>query len=224
VIHVHFRITFADDSGSGFVLLSANTNGWASYQAKFYPAIEDGVLTVPWATLDLIDGLHKGVAAGRTVEYRSANYMQFRGIRPGVSSLNFQLEQFDQARVAALRIVADSGIELTRLGYGRMGLRFTVTPPIIHTGESFDVRYELRHISGRILRNVSLAPELVDCLGVRLLGPKVVRFAQVASAVSGYFRFRALARGRCRIFFWAHSNSHQPAKEIDVTVHPARRP
>ena len=222
VIHVHFRITFADDSGPGFVLLSANTNGWASYQAKFYPAIEDGVMTIPWATLDLIDGLHKGVARGRTVEYRSANYMQYRGIQPGLSSLNFQLEQFDQARVAALRIFADSGIELTRIGYGRMGLGFTVAPAKIEAGESFAVRFEIRHLSGRVLRNVSLAPELVDCSGVRLVAPRIVRFRQVAKAVAGYFHFRALGPGPCRIFFWGHSNSQQPAKEIDITVHPAR--
>lgn len=219
LMHVHFRITFADDSGEGFVVLSANTNGWASYQVQFSPGLKNGALMIPWSTVDLVDGRQRHVAKTRQIEFRSANYMQYRGIRPGRSTWNFQLEQFGQARVAAVRIFDDSGIELTRLGYGRMGLRFTVVPATIRAGRNFAVRYELRHTSGRVLRKVSLAPELVDCNGVRLVGPRAVRFARVAKAVSGAFRFRALTPGRCRIFLWAHSNSHNPAKE--VVVRPA---
>jgi hypothetical protein len=222
VMHVHFRIAFAPDSGSGFVLLSANTNGWASYQVGFSPIVANGTLTIPWTTTDLIDGPQKHVAKKPVIEFKSANYMQYRGIQPGLNIWNFQLEQFGQARVAAVRIFKDSGIELTRIGFGRMGLRFRVVPATIHQGKKFVVRYTLRRVSGRVLRKVSLAPELVDCGGVRLLGPRVVRFARVAKAVSGRFRFRAVAPGRCRIFFWARSNSHKPAKEVDVVVLSAR--
>jgi hypothetical protein len=221
VMHVHFRLTFAPDTGPGFVLLSANTNGWASYQVKFYPDIASGVLRVPWATLDLINGLQKRVATTPEIEFKSGNYMQTRGIRPGLTIWNFQLEQFGQAKVAALRIFKDSAIELTRIGYGRMGLAFKVAPAKVYAASNFAIRYTLRHTSGRVLRKVSLAPELVDCPGVRLLGPRVVRLARVTKAVSGAFRFRAEAPGRCRIFFWAHSNSHNPAKEVDVVVRPA---
>jgi hypothetical protein len=222
VMHVHFRVTFAEDSADGFVVLSANTNGWASYQVQFSPTLENGALTIPWSTVDLIGGRQRHVAKTPEIEFRSANYMQYRAIRPGVSTWNFQLEQFGRARVAAVRIFDDSGIELTRIGYGRMGLRFTVVPAITRAGRNFVVRYELRHTSGRVLRKVSLAPELVDCEGVQLLGPRVVRFARVAKAVSGAFRFRAVAPGPCRIFFWAHSNSHNPAKEVHVVVRSAR--
>ncbi|HYZ78249.1 MAG TPA: hypothetical protein VE596_12830 [Gaiellaceae bacterium] len=221
VMHVHFRLLFAPDTGPGFVLLSANTNGWASYQVKFYPALGNGVLRIPWATLDLINGLQKHVAKTPKIEFKSANYMQYRGIRPGLSTWNFQLEQFGQAKVAAVRIFQDSAIELTRIGFGRMGLAFKVVPAKINEDSNFVIRYRLRHIGGRVLRRVSLAPELVDCPGVRLLGPRVVRFTRVAKAVSGGFRFHADAPGRCRIFFWAHSNSHNPAKEVDIVVHPA---
>src|SRR5919109_2400376 len=222
VMHVHFRLVFAPDTGPGFVLLSANTNGWASYQVKFYPAVDNGVLTIPWATLDLIKGLQKHVAKTPQIEFESANYMQYRGIRPGLSSWNFQLEQFGQAKVAGVRIFKDSAIELTRIGFGRMGLALKAVPAKVYAGSNFAVRYTLRHTNGRVLRKVSLAPELVDCPGVRLLGPRVVRYARVAKVVSGAFRFRADAPGRCRIFFWAHSNSHNPAKEVDVLVRPAR--
>ena len=59
--------------------------------------------------LSLLDGLVGRSTPGRRVEVINENFLQLGGVRPGVNTLSFAVDQLRSARVRAVQILPDSG-------------------------------------------------------------------------------------------------------------------
>ena len=59
--------------------------------------------------LSLLEGFVRRTTPGRRVEVINENFLQFGGVRPGVNTLSFAVDQLRSARVRAVQILPDSG-------------------------------------------------------------------------------------------------------------------
>ncbi|MFN2469760.1 MAG: hypothetical protein ABR583_02005 [Gaiellaceae bacterium] len=195
------------------------TNGFTSSQTIFKVGRDAEGLSVRTSTLDLIEGRLVRTTRGREVEVRHANYMQDRGVSAGEASFTVQVRTFYGARVESLRIFSDSGLELTPLGPGRMMLDVHA-PRGVRRGTTFAIRFLLRRVGGRSLRQVTLTPDVSQCDNARLLGPRRGAWDVVSRSAAERFHMRAERRGPCLVSLYAGSASSGQQAEALIRVLP----
>lgn len=156
VAHIHFKATFAEDSGDGFAYVTASTNDHAVVQVEFDVARREGGLQITWRTLDFIDGTGQAVSRGPVVEGSDANYLQFGGVRPDENQLTFQVAQYDGAKVSGVEILKDSGIERTPLAPAELHLDVTTADQTIRVGDTFRLGFKVTNAGGRAANRVAV--------------------------------------------------------------------
>ncbi|PJB49531.1 MAG: hypothetical protein CO103_05175 [Chloroflexi bacterium CG_4_9_14_3_um_filter_45_9] len=113
LIHLNFHIKFGEQSEEDLAYVSASTNGYCCAQVKFRVKREDDLLKIDWSTVDLINGKIDYFTSSSVADVSFKNYLQIRGVCPGLNTLTFQLEQYEGCHVESLRILNSSGIECT---------------------------------------------------------------------------------------------------------------
>ncbi|MDQ5821416.1 MAG: hypothetical protein M3540_08250 [Actinomycetota bacterium] len=214
LIHHHFRLTFDSASGEGFVLVTAATNGRAASSIEFTTRRDDGRLRVDWTGVNLIEGPTKGIDVGPQVDLREVNFLQYAGVRGGLNSLDFQVEQFGDSRVERLEVSRDSGIEYSRVGPALLRLELQDRRSPVSVGDLVRVRYQLVKVKGRAIRNVRISAT-ADDRAMQPIGRTEVTTAISTRPVRGSFRFRPNKTGAFQVSVVARTGS---GRLIDSTI------
>jgi hypothetical protein len=223
VIRLHFAISLEPGSGAGEAWVSAVTNGYAGVLVKFKRRGRDR--EVAWNSLDLIRGWVDGTTRSRRIGVDVNNYLPFRGVRPGRNSYTVTLRRAGALRIERLRVLEDSGLEVTRRGPARLALEPILPNQSIRPGERFKIGYRLRNVGDRDARQVVVRIAADQHGGPRVIGSDRRRLGRVREGATGTFRLKAQQAGRYRLLLGADSSASHPRRAIEVPVVSAgRRP
>lgn len=120
LIHLHFAITIAPGTRAGHASVSAVSHDYVGVLVKFKRSARDS--RIRWNMLDLIRGWVDRTTTSRVIEVKASNYLPFRGVRPGGNTFMVVLRRTGALRIDGLRVLADSGLQLSRLGPARLEL------------------------------------------------------------------------------------------------------
>ncbi len=159
LIRLDLSVSFAPNTGPGSVLVSGFTRGQAGAQVEFYPGRDDdGDPIVDWGSVDLIRGQAAGRSHGTEVHLHYANYLPFRGVRPGPTALTLQVERFGRARVAEVKVGPASGIYATAASPVELSLRADIPDEgVLTAGRASRLEVEVSNESTRVARNVTVS-------------------------------------------------------------------
>jgi hypothetical protein len=222
LIRLHFRITVASDSGDGRVYVESTTNGWGSAQIRFDVMRKaDGSLIVRSDALGLVKGSEVKTGSDLTREITFRNYIPYKGVRPGANPWTFLLEQYDGARVEALRIFSDSAIEYTRLAPAKIDVLATPSATLIRAGQEFQVRVVVKNTGGQAASQGKVSVRFPHDK-LRLVGSPTRRLPTLAGGESttARFRFRSLRRGSVLIEVGASSGLSHDEAIVGIRVRP----
>lgn len=150
LIRLRFRLTLASDTGTGRVYVSAATGRPAdprtSAQIRFDVLRSGADLQVRSDSLGLVTGNVVKTSTAFSQDVSFSNYIPYAGVRPGVNALRVQLEQYGAARVAALTIFKESGIEYSRAAPQNLKLVPSLSTRRVSVGET--VRVNVRIVNG----------------------------------------------------------------------------
>lgn len=185
LVHNNFRISFNREFPTGFADVSAKTNGRTASLVEFSPQLVTGQFVVPWITTDWIMGGRARTATSDLVHVRSVNFLQETGIHGDLNALTFQLEQHAGAKVTALEILPQSGIEISRWGPAAVNGRFLRLSKPPHRGTAFRLRYVVKPHSPRAAFNVQLKLDVPQ--EVRVIGSQLRQINELPSKTKGSF-------------------------------------
>lgn len=158
LIRLDVSIVFASGAESGSVLVSGFTDDQAAAQVEFYPGRDKrGRPVVRWDSIDLIRGSSAGRRHGEEARVHYVNYLQFKGVRPGSSTLTFQVERFGGARTSEVRIGPSSGVYATPAG--PVELKLSADFPdegVLAVGEPAQLEVDVANKSPRVAENVTV--------------------------------------------------------------------
>jgi hypothetical protein len=217
LILYHFRLRIDPTSQPGWINVSAATNRFTSSQVLFDVRRPADRLQIDWSTLDLIRGHDPHTTTEPEIEVRNINYLQTRGLRDGLNTIDFQLQMSEGVRVLGVDVFADSGLEWSRVPPGR--LRLTVQPrkALVGMGGRIRLSYAVTRLGGRAPENVLVeAAGRVDSLEV--VGRASRRIPVVRDTVRGTFVLRALRRGRTSVAVRMSSGTDRPTLVVPVVV------
>lgn len=222
LIHFHLRIRFAREAGDGsFALVWGAPNGRPAASAEFEPRFVRGAFRVPWSTVDMRAGTTRGVSDEAEFEVRHVNFLTYDGVRPGVNTLDFVVEQFRGAKIESVTILRDTAIELSPYGPPKLRLRVKAPRhPVVR--RPFSIRYRLERISRRLPVKVVVGV-VEDDYSLRVLEPSFHRYPRVDRPVTGRFRLRSPRDGGFLVALAAQSPAGGPLKPVRLYVYPARR-
>jgi hypothetical protein len=217
--HLHFRVTVERLEGSGRIYVSADTGDRTWAQIELERTRAGGQPAIRWSTYDLFSGASAHVVRGNSVEVSFSNYLQERGVQPGVNPIRLHIEQFGRARAATVVVHPDSAIERTRRSPLPLAIRIEPLDEPPTEGDTFRVRVTLAtKATGDTLRRVSVKPRF-DPRELELVAPTPrTSFATLRGRQTATFSFRALRAGRHQIGFLAASNINNPAAALFVDV------
>jgi hypothetical protein len=172
-----------------------------------------------WKTLNYIRGGTVEWTTGRSIEVRFVNYLQFRGVRPGLNTFTIKLERSRGVDVESFEVLPDSGLILTGTGPAQLEVSLDKDRYSVNLGDEFDVGYTIWNRGDRPALAVEIAPEHPKTLS--LVGRSSRRRNVLRESMSGAFRFRAVTPGFYRAALFVTSGSNQPAVEFEVRVKPA---
>lgn len=211
LIHLHFRIRFkAGAEGRAYV--GAGTNGYAAAQIVFEVTPE----RIRWSEVGIVHGSVRRETSEREAEVRFVNYLQLRGVVPGLNALSFDVEQLGPPTVESLVVYADSAIEVTRRSPGSVKLSLAA-PRRVALRTPFLVRYRLTNTGGQTSRRVGVQA-VPEGRGVAVIGSARRSHGTLApgAARRGSFRLRALRRGRWHVFFGGTSTTNRPGALLRI--------
>lgn len=152
VMRLHLIISLARDPESGTAYVSGSTNGRAAIQIE----LTNRGRLVRWSTTDLVRGFRAGVVHARRLEITSSNYLQYRGVRGGWNTLALGVERLDGLRIARVRVLPDSGIQVTTDSYPRLRLAVGASSGGIEVGDTIRLPIRLHNVGDLPARRVRL--------------------------------------------------------------------
>jgi hypothetical protein len=197
LIRLHYVVRIRPEAREGTFNVAAATNGRTAASTIFEVRRRGGRLVVTSDDLGLVAGHVRRTSHALRQEIRFENFLQFAGVRPGRNVLTFQLTSNALPMVEEVRILADSGIELSPRGPATVRAGISVPTREIVRGEPFDVVVRVRRVRGRPLpRAVVEAAYPAGALD----GPRarVVPWGR-PRVVESVFRLSALRSGRIPI-------------------------
>jgi hypothetical protein len=224
LVRLHAVLRISAGGGPGSIYLSSLVNGAAANQVEVeVRRTPECSSLVRWSTVDLLEGFRARESCGSTIEVDTTNFVQYRGIRPGLNHLAFQLERFRRAEVRTARILPDSGISVSRLGPAKLTFEPAELTQDVHPGTRFDLPFVLRNVGDRPARR--LVVELAPVDGLDTLGATRRRYGEIApgGTLKGAFRLRAKSLGHQQISIAAVSTANHPEIGLDLAVSPRSR-
>jgi hypothetical protein len=218
LVRLRFEIEFDQQTGPGLVYVGASTNGRAAEMVKFKVRrdADDPRARIQWSTLDLIRGARHGTVQRREIIRDEKNYLQDRGVRPGMNVLRFEVEQLGDVKVRRIRVLEASGITVSDKRPPHLRLTTLLPDEPVVRGKVFAIGYRVRNDGDIAARKVgasmdSLSPHLrvLSHHGSR------IRALRPGGEISGWFRLKATRTGAFRLSVMAGGeNTNYPREEI----------
>lgn len=224
IIHLDFGIEFSNQSKDGICYVSASTNGSACAQIQFEPHITEGYPVINWSTVDLINGGKEYITYSLSInasEAEFSNYLQFSGVKSGVNTLTFHLEQYDGAKVENLIIYKTTAIEYSSLSLPNLVLNVDVPDISVNVGDRFNIGFELYNTGNVSATNVIVQPifpnESMETIGKSYYS---VDTLEPLHPLYGVFEFRALSEGEYVLIMDVDTSSgiKRPSVSIQVPI------
>ena len=219
LVRLHALVDFAPGTRRSLAYLTGATNGRTASLTRLVVAPGNG--PVHWSSFDQLDGLVTRTTPGRRVEVINENFLQFGGVRPGVNTLSFAVDQLRSARVRAVRILPDSGIEITGAGPAELTADASVSRAGVRVGEPFHVRVVVANPSRRPASQIRAHLD-VDGTVVSPVGATSRRLRDLPpdGRASATFALRARRKGDSRLAVTVDSASASPTAAVPVRIAP----
>lgn len=219
LVRLHALVDFAPGTRRSLAYLTGATNGRTASLTRLVVAPGNG--PVHWSSFDQLDGLVTRTTPGRRVEVINENFLQFGGVRPGVNTLSFAVDQLRSARVRAVRILPDSGIEITGDGPAELTADASVSRAGVRVGEPFHVRVVVANPSRRPASQIRAHLD-VDGTVVSPVGATSRRLRDLPpdGRASATFALRARRKGDSRLAVTVDSASASPTAAVPVRIAP----
>lgn len=208
-IFLHARVSFLPHA-RGISYHTAKVNGAASASVMF--DLDQGPNGgMAWNTVD-VNGQVDHESATHAVDFTFSNYVQVAGIRPGPSTISFDLESLSQSISSSLDSVEifSAGSGLIWNSDGPDDLSLEVAPPLSppSVGQLVRIRYTVKNADTKPATNIKLSIEIVDS-GLSLAGPPLIPVAAVIGSRSGEFEIRTTAKGTQRMLVKLLTDGHR---------------
>ncbi len=197
-LRLHVRVRIDPRSPVGPVYVNASTNGRTCASIRFLVLRAHGRIEVVSDALGLVNGreITRGPTLARDIRFE--NFLQYRGVRPGLNELELEVQRTSRARIRDVVFVPDSSLVHTRIGPATIRPALFLPGKAIHAGDSFDLRFRLVQTAGARLTTGTAAVDYVDRF-LRLHGPaRLPLHWRADRAAVGAFSFEARRAGRPR--------------------------
>jgi len=197
-LRLHVRVRIDPRSAAGPVYVNASTNGRTCASIRFLVLRSHGRMEVVSDALGLVNGreITRGPTLARDIRFE--NFLQYRGVRPGLNELELEVQRTSPARIRDVVFVRDTGLVHTRVGPAAIRPSLFLPARTIHVGDSFDLRFRLVQTAGARLTTGSAAVDY-DREFLRLRGPaRLALHWRADRAAVGAFSFEARRAGRPR--------------------------
>jgi hypothetical protein len=221
IIHLQVRVAVAAESGNGVIYVQAKTDDHACALVEISPRRQGGGLETRWNAVGIIDGIQGGTQHGRTVSIDYRNYLQVKGVQPGLNTLTIEYQELGGAHIERVDVLPGTALERTRQSPALVNLGIPSLREEIRVGEDFVIPFKLRNdgdrSAGRMVVEVQYPHE-----ALRLRGTPRRRFALGSGPPAvGNFDFKALAPGTHVVGVFASTRSNRPGAELRIRVLPA---
>ena len=218
LLRLHYVAQLARDPASGTFNVAAATNGRTSGSTIFTVGRKRGRIVVRADDLGLVRGSEIRQSSSLRQEIFFENYLAIKGVRPGANTLTFEVTSNSIPLVETVRILADTGIELSRLGPASIDLGVHVPDRDIRVGDEFRVEFQLRHERGRLVDDatfeVAYPPGAFEVVGGRR---RTLRWMS-REPLRGSFELRPLRRGQLPLEVRAEAAGGLPSARTAVHV------
>jgi hypothetical protein len=217
-ITVNFHIEFADDAGDGTAYLIADTNESIAVLIKFQTEKRADGLNIRWKTAGRLDGQRDYAATGPGVSGTFTNFLLRDGLRAGENTLRFIIEQWDGAKIKAVHISRDSGLEVGDNAPAALRISQTGPKGAVRRGDTFTVSYSIANIGDLPATGIRVrADHRKDQFEV--IGDGVHTFDSLGrESRDGQFTLRALKPGRHVMGIMASSSANRPGEMLVIDV------
>jgi hypothetical protein len=224
LLRLSFKVELDPATGSGSIFVDGSTNGHTAVSVEIEVTKQsDGRLRIVQKTLDLTKGARQRVSSHRTVTGTSVSFLQNRGVRPGKGVLSFELEHYGDVSVRRARILADSGLVVSRRSPASLRLTPRLPRETVVVGEAVKVGYLLENVGDRPAMDVVVGMRAHD-RSMRVRHPRRVRIGRLENSRAGHFTVEPRRPGRQRLTLAAGaSNANNPVTELEVDVPRAAR-
>lgn len=206
LLRLHSTLHLAEDTGAGFVYVSAETNGRTAAQNRFEVFIANSEPVIHWDTVDIINGPQHFFSIGTHVDTIFVNYLQRSGVIPGMNALTVSVETIGDARVEQVVVGDDSGIARTPLSPPRVTMEAVGPEHGVGLGDTFRVHVRLADSGGYSSRDVNLSMRYPrDAL--RVQGSERWYFPTLGSGAAAEVTFEVLRAGHHDVEFAVKSGS-----------------
>lgn len=205
------------DSGPGRIYVVAATNGRTCASVRLTIEQRGGKLHVTSDELGLVAGRERRTGTTLSREIDFSNFLQYRGVRPGLNELTLEVDRAGAALAESVEILDDSGIERSTLGPAAVKLSLHLPDRDIRVGERFALQFELRNAGETVVPRATVQINLGR--GLEALGPaqKAITWPPTAKA-TGEFSLRALEPGRLPLEVSAAAAGSLPVASLRVPV------
>lgn len=224
LLRYHFRLVIAPDSGSGRIYVGASTNDRASAQIRFDVDRAGSRVSVVSHELGFVAGSQTRAATSLTQEFHFANFLQYKGVKPGINTLSFEVEQYAQAKFRSLTVSPDSGIELSALGPSEVTMTVAVPRRNIEVGEAFELVVDLKNRRGRSPGSATVRLALPSGLTARTGASMTLRWPEGKRAIRATFRLRSSRAGRHGVGVSAVTPVTRPTTSVAIAILPSSAP
>jgi hypothetical protein len=223
LIHLHFQIVFARTSRSGEAYVSAATGSLSdlrtSAQLIFKVRRQGRQLSVASDSLGLVAGHQVKETHRRSHASVFDNYIPYRGIRPGINALTFQLEQYGGVSVEKLVFFPDSGIRYSKSSPVRLSLGVRTDHQKVAVGDQITIFVDVQNTGGtpakRIMLGTSYSPSELEAVA----SPSMpIMHLGAGKSTQQKLVFRALRKGLHEVDVQATGGLSQPLVPLRVLV------
>jgi hypothetical protein len=199
-LRLHARVRIDPQSPVGPVYINGSTNGRTCASIRFLVLRPHGRLEVVSDALGLVNGREIMRGPTSTREIRFENYLQYRGVRPGLNELELEVQRTSRARIRDIVFFRDSSLVHTRIGPVTVRPSLFLPDKEIHAGDSFNLRFRLVQTGGAESPRGTAAVDYNHAF-LRLRSPARLPLdwrAPASRAASGSFSFEARRAGQPR--------------------------
>ena len=218
-LRLHARVVFGDGLGRAYVF--ASTNGYVAALIKYEATASRGGRKIVRTTASYIDGDSRKTLYSNADDLRFRNFLQYRGVKPGVNQLKFSVERHGELQLKTVQILADSGIDYTKKGPAILKLRVKLPERSATKGHTAVVGVELRNVGDWSIRNMVVNLDY-SRTAVRLVGPARRRLGTLSAGSTRHTSFSIvpLRRGPVDIIVSAGGDGgNQSATSRRLYVH-----
>ena len=221
LLRLHVAVAFRPRATPGTLEVFGRVNGLTVASIVYDVENAGGRTRVVSDSVGLVSGHVREAGRSLVREQVFENYLGYRDVRRGESSLALGFRQDAFPMLRSVRIYPDSGLEIMPYPPPQPRLSVRIPEQAIRVGHTFHLVYEIRNASGGPIPRAEVA--LVRSGGFASDGPRsvVVRWDAATRSLHGAFVLRPQTTGRIPLALEATASLRSVRAVTAVAVRPA---